>query len=51
MKAYRPQPFSFRKTAIAAALSVTAAPTVAQLELEEVVVTAQKRETSLQDIF
>ena len=39
-----------RKTALAAALSLAAAPTLAQLVLEEVVVTAQKRSENVQDI-
>jgi iron complex outermembrane receptor protein len=38
------------RTALAAALSLVAMPTLAQLVLEEVVVTAQKRESTLQDI-
>ena len=41
MKGYKI--FTLRKTALAAALSIAAAPTLAQLVLEEVVVTAQKR--------
>ena len=45
-------PSTARKTALAAALAAAALPTLAQeqLALEEVVVTAQKREQSLQDI-
>ena len=42
--------FTLRKTALAAALSIAAAPSVAQLVLEEVVVTAQKRSENVQDI-
>jgi iron complex outermembrane receptor protein len=42
--------FTVRKTAIAAALAITTAPTMAQLVLEEVIVTAQKRESTIQDI-
>ena len=42
--------FTVRKTAIAAALAITTAPAMAQLVLEEVIVTAQKRESTLQDI-
>jgi len=48
MKGY--QIFTLRKTALAAALSLAAAPTLAQLVLEEVVVTAQKRSENVQDI-
>lgn len=44
------QIFTRRKTALAAALSIAAAPTLAQLVLEEVVVTAQKRSENVQDI-
>ncbi|MDG1943744.1 MAG: TonB-dependent receptor [Halioglobus sp.] len=39
-----------RKTALAIALQLAAAPTLAQLVLEEVVVTAQKRSENVQDI-
>ena len=40
-----------RKTAIAAALALITAPGMAQnLVLEEVIVTAQKRESTIQDI-
>jgi iron complex outermembrane receptor protein len=42
--------FTVRKTAIAAALAITTAPAMAQLVLEEVIVTAQKRTESVQDI-
>jgi iron complex outermembrane receptor protein len=42
--------FTVRKTAIAAALAMTTAPALAQLVLEEVIVTAQKRVESVQDI-
>ena len=42
--------FTLRKTALAAALSIAAAPSLAQLVLEEVVVTAQKRSENVQDI-
>ena len=42
--------FTLRKTALAAALSIAAAPSVAQLVLEEGVVTAQKRSENVQDI-
>ena len=48
MKGYKI--FTLRKTALAAALSIAAAPSVAQLVLEEVVVTAQKRSENVQDI-
>ena len=48
MKGYKI--FTLRKTALAAALSIAAAPTLAQLVLEEVVVTAQKRSENVQDI-
>lgn len=41
---------TFRRTAFAAALAITATPGMAQMALEEVIVTAQKREASLQDI-
>ncbi|MEZ5568553.1 MAG: TonB-dependent receptor [Halioglobus sp.] len=40
----------FRKSALAAALAVAAMPASAQLVLEEVIVTAQKRAESVQDI-
>jgi outer membrane receptor protein involved in Fe transport len=39
-----------RKTALAAALGIFAAPTMAQMVLEEVIVTAQKRAESVQDV-
>jgi iron complex outermembrane receptor protein len=42
--------FTVRKTAIAAALAITTTPAMAQLVLEEVIVTAQKRESTIQDI-
>ena len=48
MKGYKIS--TLRKTALAAALSIAAAPSVAQLVLEEVVVTAQKRSENVQDI-
>ena len=48
MKGYKI--FTLRKAALAAALSIAAAPSVAQLVLEEVVVTAQKRSENVQDI-
>jgi iron complex outermembrane recepter protein len=48
MKAINPN--LFRKTAIALGLSFATAPSMAQLVLEEVVVTAQKRESTLQEI-
>src|SRR5210317_982558 len=52
MKRRSQAPFSLRKTTLAAAISaVTAAPVFAQsLVLEEVIVTAQKRESTIQDI-
>ena len=43
-------PKALRKTAIAAALAVSTTPAMAQLVLEEVIVTAQKRVESVQDI-
>ena len=43
-------PKSVRKTAIAAALAMATTPAMAQLVLEEVIVTAQKRVESVQDI-
>ena len=43
-------PCTVRKTAIAAALAVATTPAMAQLVLEEVIVTAQKRTESVQDI-
>jgi len=43
-------PVTVRKTAIAAALAVATTPAMAQLVLEEVIVTAQKREQTLGDI-
>lgn len=39
-----------RRTAIASALAIAAAPSMAQMVLEEVIVTAQKRAESVQDI-
>jgi iron complex outermembrane receptor protein len=41
---------SLRNTILATALSLAAGPVLAQLVLEEVVVTAQKRESTVQDI-
>ena len=43
-------PLTLRKTSLAAALSLVAAPTLAQLMLEEVIVTAEKRSENVQDI-
>jgi outer membrane receptor protein involved in Fe transport len=50
MKQSKQTPFTIRKTAIAAALALAATPAMAQLVLEEVIVTAQKRTESVQDI-
>ncbi len=41
---------TLRRTAIASALAVVAAPSMAQMVLEEVIVTAQKRSENVQDI-
>ncbi len=43
-------PRYLHRTAIAAGLALAASPVTAQLVLEEIIVTAQKRESSLQDI-
>lgn len=43
-------PSALRRTAIASALAVVAAPSMAQLVLEEVIVTAQKRAENVQDV-
>lgn len=50
MKRNTHTPNAVRKTAIAAALAVATTPAMAQLVLEEVIVTAQKRAESVQDI-
>ena len=50
MKSRQQASFTVRKTAIAAALAVTTAPAMSQMVLEEVIVTAQKRAESVQDI-
>ncbi|MEM1113840.1 MAG: TonB-dependent receptor, partial [Pseudomonadota bacterium] len=44
------KPQLVRKTALATALAAFSAPSLAQMTLEEVVVTAQKREQTVQDI-
>jgi outer membrane receptor protein involved in Fe transport len=50
MKRIKQTLFTVRKTAIAAALALATTPAMAQLVLEEVIVTAQKRTESVQDI-
>lgn len=50
MKATKPVQSLTSKTAIAAALAALATPSFAQLVLEEVIVTAQKRSESVQDV-
>jgi outer membrane receptor for ferrienterochelin and colicin len=50
MKQSKPSPFSARKTAIATALALATTPAMAQMMLEEVIVTAQKRAQTVQDV-